>query len=184
MGLPLDGIVTLAAQDLRNRDTYHHHFPVKQFWLHTFPKFSQLRRVRLSPHIAGGFIEMLLEDNEERERLLLPSLTEFIVVDASAYDFSSLPLIDALMKRVEQGVPLEVVDLRMCPCDYDDRGDVLVRRLSEIVVDVLGPESYEARKNMRSLWKPVPLGLFLDDNAREDSESDTDSDAEGEYDEE
>ena len=74
--------------------------------------------------------------------------------------------------------------MRMCPCDYDDRGDVLVRRLSEIVVDVLGPESYEARKNMRSLWKPVPLGLFLDDNAREDSESDTDSDAEGEYDEE
>ena len=100
MGLPLDGIVTLAAQDLRNRDTYHHHFPVKQFWLHTFPKFSQLRRVRLSPHIAGGFIEMLLEDNEERERPLLPSLTESIVVDASAYDLSSLPLIDALMKRV------------------------------------------------------------------------------------
>ena len=185
MGLPLDGIITLSAQDLCSPADDYDRFPMKQFRLYTLPKFSQLRRVRLSPYITGGFIEMLLEDNEEHERPLLPSLTELIVVDVSDHELSRLPLIDALMKRVEQGVPLEVVDLRMCSsCDYDDEDVVLVQRLSEIVVDVLGPESYEARKHMRSLWKPVPLGIFLDDDAREDSESDTGSDSEGEYDEE
>ena len=49
---------------------------------------------------------------------------------------------------------------------------------------MLGPESYEASEHMRSLWKHVPLGHFLDDDAREDSESETGSDAEEEYEEE
>jgi hypothetical protein len=178
-GLPLDGIVTLAAQDVCSRTRSEWILPAKQFWLHISPMFPQLRRVRLSPPTARGFIEMLLEDNEGREVPLLPSLTELVVVDASEDDRSSLLLCDALMKRVEQGVPLEVLDLRMCyPSHYDPRAEL--RQLNEIVVDVLGPESYEASEHMRSLWKSVHLGVFLDDDAREDSESDTSSDTEEE----
>ena len=177
-GLPLDGIATLAAQNLCGRILYERNL-AKQFWLHISPKFPQLRRVRLSCPTVGGFIEMLLEDSA---RPLLPSLTELVVVDASVYDLSSHPLCDALMKRVEQGVPLEVLDLRMCFREY--KWDAQLRELGEIVADVLGPESYEASNHMRSLWKPVPLGIFLDDNDRADTESYTGSDNEEESDEE
>ena len=122
---------------------------------------------------------MLLEDSE---RPPLPSLTELIVVDASEYDLRALRLRNVLRKRVEQGVPLEVLDLRMCCQCRNYKGQL--RRLNErFVVNVLCPESYEARKHMRSLWKPVPLGVFLDDD-REDDESDSDSEDEEESDEE
>ena len=176
-GLPLDSIETLAAQDLCRHAELELH--AKQFWLHISPSFPQLRRVRLSPPTARGFINMLLEDGE---RPPLPSLTELIVVDASEYDLRALRLRNVLRKRVEQGVPLEVLDLRMCCQCRNYKGQL--RRLNErFVVNVLCPESYEARKHMRSLWKPVPLGVFLDDD-REDDESDSDSEDEEESDEE
>ena len=179
-GLALDGIVTLAAQDLcsRARNRRNLDLPVKQFWLHISPTFPQLRCVRLSPPTMGGFMEMLLEDSE---RPLLPSLRELIVVDATESDLRLLPLCDALMKRVEQGVPLEVLDLRMCfPGHNQHDYRAQFRRLSEVVVDVQGPESDEANHHMRTLWKAVPLGIFLDDDDRENIESDTDSDTESE----
>ena len=179
-GLALDGIVTLAAQDLcsRARNRRNLDLPVKQFWLHISPTFPQLRRVRLSPPTMGGFMEMLLEDSE---RPLLPSLRELIVVDATESDLRLLPLCDALMKRVEQGVPLEVLDLRMCfPGHNQHDYRAQFRRLSEVVVNVQGPESDEANHHMRTLWKAVPLGIFLDDDDRENIESDTDSDTESE----
>ena len=40
-GLPLDGIVTLAAQDLCNRSRLGHHVSSKQFWLH-IPYFAKV----------------------------------------------------------------------------------------------------------------------------------------------
>jgi hypothetical protein len=96
---------------------------------------------------------MLLEGDGGCERPLLPSLTELVVVDISLYALSILPLYDALMKRVEQGVPLEMLDLRMCPPDpkrpLSCTGDWL-RSLREIVVDVLCPEKTdEEREQMR-----------------------------------
>ena len=41
-GLPLDGIVMLAAQDLRCRTLDKSVLSSKQFWLHISPKFTQL----------------------------------------------------------------------------------------------------------------------------------------------
>ena len=167
MGLPLDGIVTLASQDLRSRTRGERDLdlPMKQFWLHISPTFPQLRHVRLSPPTADGFIEMLLEDSE---RPLLPSLTELVMLDAN--DLRHIPLRDAPVKRVEQGVPLEVLDLRMCFLGHNQRDyKAQLRPLSEVVVDVQGPESDEAYDHMRSLWKPVPLDIFLDDDDRDNS---------------
>ena len=147
-GLPLDDVVTLSAEDLcdRTHRLAPKDIPAKQFWFHISPKFTQLWRVSLSSPTVGAFIEMLLEDNEGRERPLLPSLTELIFIKVPDYYLAYLPLIDALMKRVELGVPLEVLDFRM---SFDGRiQDKYIAQFqcfNEVVVDVLGLESDEAK---------------------------------------
>jgi len=65
------------------------------------------------------------------------------------------------MKRVEQGIPLEMLDLRSC-VQYSPAE---VPLLSEIVVDVLGPsETIEERTQIRDMWDPVVRGLFFEGN--------------------
>ena len=91
------------------------------------------------------------------------------------------------MKRVEEGVPLETLDLRMC---YRDAyNPIAVRLLSEIVVDVLRPiafldpdnteddEGCRARHKMffemDSLWDyfhGYPNGDDLEDEENEDDD--------------
>ena len=81
---------------------------------------------------------MLLGDNEGRdlESPLLPSLTKLVLINNTALcPLRTLRLCDALMKRVEEGVPIETLDLRTCLS-----GSRSIELLSEIVVDVLGPE--------------------------------------------
>ncbi|KAF8268679.1 hypothetical protein EI94DRAFT_1700094 [Lactarius quietus] len=115
-----------------------------------------------------GFIKMLLEGNGGSENPLLPSLTELVLVYAYLYQ---LPLCDALMKRVEQGVPLEMLDLRLCLPDLDNAA--AVQLLSEIVIDVLGPEeTFEAVEQIESMWDPlVARGPFI-----EETDPDTEDD--------
>jgi hypothetical protein len=109
---------------------------------------------------------MLLEDNGESERPLLPSLTELVVHNESSSGLSELPIYDTLIKRVEQGVPLDMLDLRMCYHDNNSRAGVQL--FSEIVVNVLGPildnESSEASERMRSMWEALALGLFIEND--------------------
>jgi hypothetical protein len=162
-GLPLDGLVTLAAHNL-TRDRFNQVRSTQHFWPHLFPKWLLLQRVLLGSPAARGFITMLLEDSGGRERPLLPSLTELVVVGFSLYALSTHPLCDALMKRVEQGVPVKVLDLRMCTSHPGDHTEIWLRSLGEIVVDVLRPEKTEAREH----------GSFvsLDDSSRSDTDSD------------
>ena len=85
---------------------------------------------------------MLLEG--DAGLFLLPSMTELILVDAVASECDLWSLCDALMKRVEQGIPLEVLGLRMSfRSRHCSKYQAQLRRLSEIVVYVLGLESYE-----------------------------------------
>ena len=172
-GLPLDGLVTLAAHVYGSR--HDGDVPTQHLWHHLSPKWPLLRRVRLAPHTVHGFIDMLLEDNGERERPLLPSLKELVVVYPSLFALSFLPLCDALMRRVEQGVPVDMLDLRMCFAHEDGRSDDWLRSLSEVVVDVLGPEKtfdFKARDQMKSMWDAVARGPFADDDDyREDNHS-------------
>ena len=127
---------------------------------------------------------MMLEDNGGREVLRLPSLTELVVVDYSLYELSLLPLRDALMKRVEQGIPVKTLDLRMCVPDLDAPVEDWFRSLSELAVNVLGPETSETREQMESMWETVARGPFVDIyDSREDNHSessDTGSDDEEE----
>ncbi|KAH9012432.1 hypothetical protein EDB85DRAFT_2296713 [Lactarius pseudohatsudake] len=126
--LPLDGIVTLTAQNCRI--TLY-----TNFWLLNAPRWPLLQRVRLTPIEDHGFMEMLLDDHGGHESPLLPLLTTLILVDTALVKRRDLHLCDALMKRVEEGVPLETLDLRKCFATSHT-----IELLSEIVVEVLSPE--------------------------------------------
>ena len=156
-GLPLDSLVTLSAHNLYPS----HHEGDWRFWSHLAPRWALLQRVRLGPVAARGFMVMVRQDKGKCERPLLPSLTELVMVGFSSYPISSLPLCNAFMKRVKQGVPLESLDLRMCSPPPDVHLEDWLRSLSEIVVGVLGPEeNLEAREHMEAMWETVARGPF------------------------
>ncbi|KAH9010861.1 hypothetical protein EDB84DRAFT_1541552, partial [Lactarius hengduanensis] len=92
------------------------------FWLQCAPRWPLLRRMRLGISTEWGFIKMLLEEIGE------------MIVGHIVYD--------ALMRRVEQGVPLEI--------------PAAVPLLSEIVVEVLGPMEGGTTLEM---WDPIIRGL-------------------------
>jgi hypothetical protein len=64
----------------------------------------------------------------------LPMLTKLILLDISLTAIRTFCLRDMLIERVEQGVPLEYLDL--CACLAADR---TIQFLAEIVVDVQEP---------------------------------------------
>ena len=178
--LPFDDLVTLIVQDLMSPR-------FEKFWHLNSLKWPLLRRVRLTPILATSFTNWLLADNGGCENPLLPSLKELVLVGAELDEYLTLDLCDTLMKRVEHGVPLEMLDLRTCLSDNPGA----VQLLSEIVVDVLGPEeTFDARAQIRSIWDRFNNILFVDcDDSREANELDesddsTDSDTGGDDEEE
>jgi hypothetical protein len=178
--LPLDSLVMLAAQDLDLMD-YHialqQDLSRQQFWLRHLPKWPLLRRVRLGADVERGFIETLLEDSGGRENPLLPSLTELVLASSNVTSGDlrapwTRCLCDALIKRVEQGVPLEILDLSTYRQRPDDSAEI--RSLSEIVVDVLGPSfmggpeedldaTAQKTHRMMTLWGDLARGPFAED---------------------
>ena len=162
--IPLDGLVTLITQGFLTP-------PFEQFWLPNLPKFSLLQHLRLASNVATRFIDWLQADNWGHEDPLLPSLKELVVVDVYLYEDWTLRLCDVLMKRVEQGVPLETLDLRTCRPDPDY--PAAARLLGEIVVNILGPEeSPEARAQIISIWDLSACGSFVRHDDSDTSTSD------------
>ena len=158
--LPLDGLATL---DLGRSTRLN-----KQFWLRDAPQWHLVQCIRLRSRAASAFREMLLEDNERRESPLFPLLTKLVLSNFTLSARRTLQLCDALMNRVEQGVPLETLDLRTC---FATRR--AVEPLNEIVTEVLGPERFfKEAAQRRSKWDPTARGLFV---ANDSSEEDTDS---------
>jgi hypothetical protein len=159
---PLDNLVTLTAQKHTQLD--------KQFWLHHAPQWPLLQRMRLAPPAARGFREMLLqEDNGGRQSPLLPSLKNLVLFDAVLSARRILLLRNALVKRVEQGVPLETLDLRMCLATPR-----VLELLSEIVFEVLGPEDF-----VEETAHSAARGLFAEqDSSGVEGHEDTDNDNE------
>jgi hypothetical protein len=141
--LPLNDLVTLIVKDFGS-----HHY--QQFWHHNSLKWPLLRRVRLTPTVATRFTDWLLKDKGGNENPLLPSLEELVLVEAQLDGRRTRRLCRALMKRVEQGVPLGILDLRTCA--PDPANPRAVQLLSEIVVDVLGPDE---TLNARARSKPI-----------------------------
>jgi hypothetical protein len=158
---------------------------MEEFWCGLLPFLPLLRRVRLAPSALRGFIKALLGDNAENP--LLPSLTELTLVNIPLNEDWTLFLLDALMKRVEQGVPLETLDLRMCSKVYSI--PVAVQLLSEIVADILCPldvlgfndpasgtsrDPWFVLKKMRIMWGPLHPHPFSDDDSSESEREDHD----------
>jgi hypothetical protein len=91
------------------------------------------------------------------------------------------------MNRVEQGVPVKTLDLRLCE-SYGGRAEDWLRLFSQIVVDVLVPEKTgEAMEQMKSMWKAVARGPFVsnvdfgsDDEDEDDEEYSDDEDEDNE----
>ena len=85
---------------------------------------------------------------------------------------------------MEQGVPLESLDLRLCRTDTDNF--VAVQLLSEIVVDVLRPLDFLGSKGtedfgdaglvtfteMRTMWEPLRPNPLSKDDDSDDEDSD------------
>ena len=164
LALPLDGIVTLAVEKPTRLD--------KQFWLGHAPQWPLLRCMQLGSRAASGLVEMLLEDNEGREGPLFPLLTKLVLFDSRLSAPRTLRLCDALMNRVEQGVPLETLELRTCIASHR-----AVKLLGEIVTEVLGPEgSYKERAlGARSKWDATARGFFVAHDSSGEDEDDIDS---------
>ena len=167
--LPLDSLVSLTAPD-------HTHFG-KQFWRCHAQRWCLLRYVRLGVLAALEFREIVLDSNEEHERSLFPSLIKLALVDSlSTLTGQLIPnLCDILKKRVEQGVPLKVVDMRAC--DVPDH--TALEQLRELGAAVLCPtdERSEPRKpSFAACYSRVRDPLVQDNSDLLDSNVDEDSD--------
>ena len=158
--LPLDNIQKLTVPDHTRVD--------EQFWHTHETRWRLLECVLLTPLAARGFREMVLQDNGGHENPLLPSLTSLTLIASTLTAPRTLRLRNALMKRVDQGVPLETLDLRSCYATNHAVYSVAVKFLSEIVVHV---------------WarKPPYSGAFITDDSNDSGAEDySDSDDESE----
>ena len=122
MLLPLDSVSTLTAQN--------HTVLSKEFWLSHAQRWPSLEQASLVATTIKGFRDMLAEDAPP-DGPRLPLLTklildEIILTLPRAYD-----LRDMLIERAEQGVPLEVLDLRTSFSDVRS-----IRLLREVVVEM------------------------------------------------
>ena len=189
--LPLDGLLTLAAVDLKSSLSVD--LKIQQFWLRLLPNWPLLQRVRLAPIVLRGFIMALLEDCKVP---LLPSMTELALAETTLDAGQTRFLCDALLKRVEQGVPLETLDLRMCR--RDPYNIVAVQSLSEIAIDILrpldflGPEDTDESRDagffmfatMLTMWEPfLPYPCYSSEDDSEYEESDDEDDEDDDWDE-
>jgi hypothetical protein len=127
--LPLDNLLKITTE------LYHARLD-KVFWRNHAPRWPLLKRMKLAPHSASGFAEMILEDDGGHEDPLLPSLTSLALPESILTAPRTLRLCDALMKRVDQGVPLETLDLCSCYATSCADYSLAVELLSEIVVYV------------------------------------------------
>jgi hypothetical protein len=123
--LPLNSISTLTAQN-RTRLS-------KEFWLRHAPRLPLLEQARLVPTSVGAFCEMLAEDFPP-DGPRLPSLTRLILLDVTLIPKRTFYLRNILIERVEQGVPLDCLDLYTCVA-----ANCAIQLLAEIVVDVQEP---------------------------------------------
>ena len=148
--LPLENLVSLTSQNYTDRFE-------KQVWLHHAQRWPLLQYLFLSRSAARGFMEMFLEDNGVRGNPLLPSLTTLVLVGGELDARRTLLLCDALMNRVEQGVPLQVLDLKGCLVT-----DHTVHLLSEVVPVVHGPVKTIQQSAQRiSAWDDEARGFFV-----------------------
>ena len=162
--LPLDNLVTLTAPDCAFFN-----------WSHHAPRWCLLECVRLGLPAANALMKSLLHDNGIRLWSLLPSLTKLILIDTELTGPWILDLCDTLMKRLEKGVPLEVVDIRTCTVT----DCTAIQQLIKIVSVAWNPseESCGTGKPDFATCYCDSLSLLGKDNYGPDSEADSEEEA-------
>lgn len=163
---PLDNLVTLTAPDC-----------VLFNWSRHAPRWCLLECVRLGLPAANALKKILLVGKGKPSWSLLPSLTKLILVDIELTGPWILDLCDTLMKRVEKGVPLEVVDLRTCTVT----DCTAIQQLIKIVSVAWNPseEFCGTGKPDFATCYCGALSLLVKDNSEPDSEFDSDEEAQG-----
>jgi hypothetical protein len=137
--LPLDSLVTLISPNWTLSDL--------QVWCRHEPQWRLLKCVHLRLPPPDRFRMTLLDGNGQNPRSLLPSLplpslTTLILVDSIITEHWIHHICDILIRRVELGVPLEVVDLRTCVvADHAE-----IQQLSKLGVDVWAPTEKSSGK--------------------------------------
>jgi len=104
--LPLDAISTLSAQNTTRLS--------KEVWLSHAPRLTMLKRAVLVPTAVRAFRQMLEEGATPDGLPRLPQLTKLVLSEVSLTALRAHHLRDMLVKRKEQGAPLEALDLRTC----------------------------------------------------------------------
>ncbi|KAF8481686.1 hypothetical protein DFH94DRAFT_404420 [Russula ochroleuca] len=127
MHIPVNSVSTLTTTNCTRLS--------KEFWLSHAPRWPLLDRARLVPASIKAFRDMLAEDAPP-DGPRLPLLTNLTLVNVMVTAPRTFHLCDMLMERVEQGVPLEVLDLRACFA-----ADRAIQLLREVVVDVQEPRA-------------------------------------------
>ena len=129
---PLNSVSTFTAQNCTRLS--------KEFWLSHAPRLPLLGQARLVPTAIRSFRDTLVEDAPP-DGPRFPSLTRLILLDVTLTALRTDHLRDMLIRRVEQGIPLEVLDLRTCVQVVSGRA---IQLLAEIVVDVQEPLQVDA----------------------------------------
>ena len=124
--LPLGSLNTLTAQNSSRIPEW--------LWLAQTPRWSKLEHIRLVGTVTKSLTTVLTK-HAPPEGPLLPSLTKLSLFNTLHIDDMS-PMLDMLTGRVEQGVPLEALDLRAC--EVPNRA---VQLFGEVVVDIQGPDA-------------------------------------------
>ena len=125
MLLPVDSVATLTVEENTRVS--------KEFWLNQALRWPSLEQVCLSSTAVKAFRDMLAEDAPP-DGPRLPSLRKLILVNVTLTACRTYSLQDMLIKRMEQGVPLDVLDLGHCFAP-----ERAIQLLGEIVVDVKEP---------------------------------------------
>ena len=125
--LAVDSVSTFSAQNQTLLS--------KEFWLNQAPRLPLLERVSLVPTAVKAFRDML-EEEAPPDGPRFPLLTKFSIKSVTWTLKRMYHFRDMLLERVEQGVPLESLDLRGCEEPDPSRVN---RIFAEIVVDVQGP---------------------------------------------
>jgi hypothetical protein len=131
--LPMNSVSTLTTRNSTRLS--------KEFWLKHAAKLPSLEQARLFHNSIAAFKKMLAEDiSFDSDGPRLPMLTKLSLLEVELTSIRVLHLRDTLIERVEQGVPLEYLELRTC---VSAKGTI--KLLEEIVVDVREPLSVVPR---------------------------------------
>ena len=147
MLLPVDSISTLTAEE----DTG----VSKEFWFNHAQRWASLEQACLHRTAVKAFRDMLAEDAPP-DGPRLPLLRKLILVDVTLTALRTFSLRDVLIKRVKQGVPLGVLDLRQCVAP-----ERAIQLLREVVIDVKEPLSRDQMEEVDDIanWDPEVFNL-------------------------